>query len=55
MELVIPSCIHGYHAYGEVWTAVLGEQLLHECELNNIADPDFHKPQVSGVYESMVD
>ena len=28
MELIIPSCIHGYHVYGEIWTAVLDEQLF---------------------------
>jgi len=38
---------------------VLGEQSLCECELDNIVDLsvdlDFYKPQVSGVYKSMVD
>jgi len=38
MELVIPSCICGYHVYGEVWTAVLGQQLLCECEVGNVVD-----------------
>lgn len=22
-QLIIPSCIHDYHVYGEVWTAVM--------------------------------
>jgi len=38
MELVIPSCIRGYHVYGEVWTAVLGEQLYCEREVGNVVD-----------------
>jgi len=41
--------------YGEAWTAVLDEQLLHERELENIVGPDFYIPQVYGVYKSMVD
>jgi len=38
MELVISSCIRGYHMYGEVWTAVLGEQFYCEREVGNIVD-----------------
>jgi len=38
-----------------MWTAVLGEQLLRKRELDNVVDPDFYKPQVSGIYKSMVD
>jgi len=38
MELVIPSCIRGYHVYGEVWTAVLDKQLLCEREVGNVVD-----------------
>jgi len=38
MELVIPSCIRGYHMYGEVWMAVLGEQLYCEREVGNVVD-----------------
>ena len=38
MELIIPSCIRGYHVYGEIWTAILGEQLFGECEIGNIED-----------------
>lgn len=38
-ELVIPSCIVAtYHVYGEVWTAVLGKQLVCECEIGNVVD-----------------
>ena len=38
MELVRPSCIHGYHVYGENWTAVLGEELNCEKEIGNVVD-----------------
>jgi len=41
-----------------VWKSmdsVLSEQLLHECELDNVVDPDIYKPQVSGAYKSIVD
>ena len=38
MELVWPSCIHGYHVYGEKWTAVLGEELNCEREIGNVVD-----------------
>ena len=33
MHLVVPSCIRGYHVYGEIWTAVLNEQLSCESEI----------------------
>ena len=36
MELIIPSCI--YHVYGEIWTAVLDEQLFCEREIGNVVD-----------------
>jgi len=55
MELAIPSCICGYHVYGGSMDSVLGEQLLRECELNNVVDPNIYKAQVSGAYKSMVD
>ena len=32
------SCVHGYHVYDEIWTAVLGEVLITERELHNVAD-----------------
>ena len=38
MELIIPSCIRGYHVYGEIWTAVLDEQLFCEREIGNVVD-----------------
>ena len=38
MELVWPSCIRGYHVYGENWTAVLGEELNCEREIGNMVD-----------------
>ena len=38
MELIIPSCIRGYHVYGEIWTAVLDEQLFCEREIGNVLD-----------------
>ena len=38
MELVWPSCIRGYHVYGENWTAVLGEELNCEREIGNVVD-----------------
>ena len=37
-ELIISSCIRGYHVYGEVWTVVLGEQLRCEREVGNVVD-----------------
>ena len=37
MELIIPSCICGYHVYGEI-TAVLDEQLFCEREIGNVVD-----------------
>ena len=36
MHLVVPSCIHGYHAYGEIWTPVLNEQLSCKREIGNV-------------------
>ena len=38
MEMIIPSCIRGYHVYGKVWMAVMGEELLCERELENVVD-----------------
>ena len=38
MELCQDCCIHGYHVYNEKWTAVLGEFLITERELHNMAD-----------------
>ena len=38
MELRKDSCIRGYHVYNETWTVVLGEDLLTERELHNVAD-----------------
>ena len=38
MHLVVPSCIRGYHVYGEIWTAVLNEQLSCEREIGNVVD-----------------
>ena len=32
------SCVRGYHVYDEIWTAVLGEVLITERELHNVAD-----------------
>ena len=31
-------CVCGYHAYNEIWTAVLGEVLITERELHNVAN-----------------
>ena len=36
--MIIPSCIRGYYVYGEVWMAVMGEELLCERELGNVVD-----------------
>jgi len=33
--------------------SVLGKQLLCECELDNVVDPDIYKPQVSGAFRSI--
>ena len=38
MHLVVPSCIRGYHVYGEIWTAVLNEQLSFEREIGTGID-----------------
>ena len=38
MHLVVPSCIRGYHVYGEIWTAVLNEQLSCKREIGNVVD-----------------
>ena len=38
MKMIVSSCIQGYHVYGEVWTAVMGEQLLCEREPGNMVD-----------------
>ena len=32
------SCVRAYHAYNEIWTAVLGEVLITERELHNVAN-----------------
>ena len=37
-ELVVSSCIPGYHISGEMWTAVMGEQLLCEREVRNVVE-----------------
>jgi len=34
----IQSKIRGYHVYGEHWITVLGEQLICEQEIGNMAD-----------------
>ena len=38
MELIIPSCICGYHVYGAIWTAVLDKQLFCKREIGNVVD-----------------
>ena len=38
MEFVLPSCVCGYHAYGEDWIAILGEELVCEREIGNMVD-----------------
>ena len=38
MEFHMDFCIHGYHIYKEVWTAVFGKELYTERELGNIID-----------------
>ena len=32
------SCICGYHAFKEVWTATFGEQVYTEREYGNVVD-----------------
>ena len=34
MEFIISSCICGYHAQGEIWTAVFAQQLFRECKIS---------------------
>ena len=31
-------CVRGYHVYGEVWTATLGEELICIPEIGNVVD-----------------
>ena len=42
MEFVLPSCVCGYHVYGEDWIAVLEEVLEEELscdrEIGNVVD-----------------
>ena len=38
MEFHIDSSVRGYHVYNEAWTTVLGEVLITERELYNVAD-----------------
>ena len=38
MEFAISSRIRGYHVYGTIWTATLGEELLCEREPGNVVD-----------------
>ena len=38
MELIIFSCVRGYHVYGEIWSATLGEELLCVSEVGNVVD-----------------
>ena len=38
MEFVLPSCVRGYHVYGEDWIAVLGEELNCYREIGNVVD-----------------
>ena len=37
-ELVVSSCVRGYHVYGEIWTANLGELLICQREIGNGID-----------------
>ena len=32
------SCVRGYHVYGEIWTATLGEELFYSPEVGNVVD-----------------
>ena len=32
------SCVRGYHVYGEIWTATLGEELFCSPEVGNVVD-----------------
>ena len=38
MELIVLSCVRGDHVYGEVWMAVMGEQLFCDREIGNMLD-----------------
>ena len=33
------SVIRGYHVYKDVWTPVIGEEMICQCELGNLRDP----------------
>ena len=37
-ELILASCVRGYHVYGENWIAVLGEEFYCERFIGNVID-----------------
>ena len=38
MELIVASCVCGYHVYGENWIAALGEEVYCEWVIRNVID-----------------
>ena len=38
MEYAMDSCVHGYHAYKDIWEAVVGERVISERESKNQMD-----------------
>jgi len=38
MEVVVESCVRGYHIYQEIWTPVIGEHLNCKRERDNTED-----------------
>jgi len=38
MEVVVGSCVRGYHIYQEIWTPVIGEHLNCKRERDNTED-----------------
>ena len=38
MKFYLQSSVHGYHEYGEHWTAFLGEHLTCQHRVDNVTD-----------------
>ena len=37
-EFVTTSCIRGYHVYGKIWSATIGEKLVCKRQISNVID-----------------
>ena len=52
MEIVVDSCVHGFHIYQEIWTPVIGECLHCKRERDNAEDR--HAVAVSKLVDMVV-